>query len=275
MLPLITLSHLTLTLSIFLSSTDAHVFIYGGCSQDKYPPNSPYEPSKISLLSSLASSSSRTLYDATAVANDTASPPDSAAYGLYQCRGDLSPHECASCIAGAINQIAVLCPDTYGASLQLDGCYLRYERADFLGRLDTGLRYRKCGVGGNVDGEFWRRRDDVLADLGGAAGFRVSATGAVEGYAQCLGDMAAGDCSECLAEAVAKVKMLCGAAAAADVFLAQCYVRYWESGYFTSSSSSESSNGDDVGKTVAIIVGVVVGVALLIVFLSFCRKACG
>ncbi|XP_047978092.1 plasmodesmata-located protein 8 [Salvia hispanica] len=269
MLPL---NLITLTLSILLSSIDAHVFIYGGCSQDKYPPNSPYESSKISLLSSLASSSSRTLYDAISIANDT----DSASYGLYQCRGDLSPRDCASCIAGAINQVAVLCPDTYGASLQLDACYLRYERADFLGRLDTGLRYRKCGVGGNVDGEFWRRRDDVLAELEGAAGFRVSATGAVEGYAQCLGDMAAGDCSECLAEAVAKVKMLCGAAPAADVYLAQCYVRYWESGYYTtSSSSSDSSNGDDVGKTVAIIVGVVAGVAVLIVFLSFCRKALG
>ncbi|KAG6435658.1 hypothetical protein SASPL_100533 [Salvia splendens] len=112
MLPLITqLSHLTLTLSIFLSSIDAHVFIYAGCSQDKYPPNSPYESSKISLLSS------RTLYDAISIANDTASPPDSASYGLCQCRGDLSHRDCASCIAGAINQVAVLCPDTYGASL--------------------------------------------------------------------------------------------------------------------------------------------------------------
>lgn len=36
-----------------------------------------------------------------------------------------------------------------------------------------------------------------------------------------------------------------------------------------------SSNEDDVGKTVATIVGVTAGVAVIIVFLSFCRKKCG
>ncbi|XP_057807368.1 plasmodesmata-located protein 8 isoform X2 [Salvia miltiorrhiza] len=271
---------LTLIIFIFIfflftffifTSIDAHVFIYGGCSQDKYPPNSPYEANKNSFLSSIAAASSLALYHDFAVGNDTAAP----VFGLHQCRGDLSPRDCAACIAGAINQIAVLCPDTYGASLQLDACFLRYERADFLGRLDAGLRYRRCG-GADGDAEFWRRRDGVLAELEAAAGFRVSAAGDVEGYAQCLGDLAAEDCSACLAEAVAKVKTLCGAAAAAaaDVFLAQCYVRYWESGYYDS-SSSDSSNGDDVGETVAIIVGVVAGVAVLIVFLSFCRKALG
>lgn len=130
----------------------------------------------------------------------------------------------------------MLCPDTYGGSLQLDGCFLRYERADFLGKSDESLRYKKCSDGGSNDPEFLRRRDDVLADLGGAAGFRVSATGAVEGYAQCLGDLEAEDCSACLSDAVAKVKTLCGAAVAGDVFLAQCYVRYWEAGYYDSSS---------------------------------------
>lgn len=239
---IVTLSPLTFSLSLsificFFTSIDAHVFIYGGCSQDKYPPNSPYEANKNSLLSSVAASSPLALYSAFAFGNDTDSPPDAAVYGLYQCRGDLRVRDCAACVATAINQIAVLCPDTCGGSLQLDGCLLRYERFDFLGKPDTGLRFRKCGGGDGGDAEFWRRRDDVLADLEGAAGFRVSATGAVEGYAQCLGDLAAADCSACLAEAVAKVKTMCGAAAAADVFLAQCYVRYWEAGYYDSSSS--------------------------------------
>lgn len=37
----------------------------------------------------------------------------------------------------------------------------------------------------------------------------------------------------------------------------------------------DSSNNDDVGRTVAIIVGSVAGFAVLIVLLSFCRKAVG
>lgn len=37
----------------------------------------------------------------------------------------------------------------------------------------------------------------------------------------------------------------------------------------------DSSSEDDVGKTVAIIVGVLAGLSILIVFLSFCRRAMG
>ncbi|KAK6162519.1 hypothetical protein DH2020_002360 [Rehmannia glutinosa] len=243
MLVLINLSSLTLFISILTCNHGSHIqahsnFIYAGCSQDKYQPNSPYETNLNSLLSSIVSSSSLTLYNFFAIGNATTeTPPDSAAYGLYQCRGDLKSRDCSTCIAGLISEIALLCPYTNGASLQLDGCFVRYEKTDFLGKLDDGLRYKKCSVsGGDGGGEFMRRRDDVLADLQGAVGFRVSATGAVEGYAQCLGDLAAADCSACLAEAVMKVKSLCGAAAAGDVFLAQCYVRYWESGYYDSSS---------------------------------------
>lgn len=112
----------------------------------------------------------------------------------------------------------------------------RYEHIDFLGKPDTSLRYKKCGKSVSSDIEFFRRRDDVLTDLKGATGFRVRSSGLVEGFAQCIGDLSAADCSACLAEAVEELKTLCGSAAAADVFLAQCYARYWASGYYDYSS---------------------------------------
>lgn len=133
--------------------------------------------------------------------------------------------------------------------------------------------HKKCSERSLNDAEFLRRRDDVLDDLRGAVGFRVSSVGSVEGYAQCFGDLTGGDCSSCLEDAVGKVRSMCGSAAAADMFLAQCYVRYWESGYYD--IPSDSSNEDDVGKTVAIIVGVSAGVAVFVVLLSFCKKAFG
>lgn len=67
-------------------------------------------------------------------------------------------------------------------------------------------------------------------------GFKVSSSGSVEGYAQCLGDLSSSDCSACLVAAVAQLKNLCGSAAAADVYLGQCYARYWASGYYDRSS---------------------------------------
>lgn len=77
------------------------------------------------------------------------------------------------------------------------------------------------------DAEFFRRRDDVLADLQVANGFGVSTSGFVEGFALCLMDLSVADCPSCLQEAVGKLRSICGSAASADLFLAQCYAWYW------------------------------------------------
>lgn len=213
-------------------------------------------------------------YNSLAIGNGSSTPAEGSIYGLYQCRGDLKIFDCSKCIESAVNQIGLVCPYSLGASLQLEGCYIRYEHADFIGKLDTSLRHSKCSKSVSNDVDFFKRRDDVLADLQGTIGFRVSSSGLVQGFAQCMGDLNPTDCSSCLADAVGKLKTVCGSAAASDVYLAQCYARYWASGYYDSSSDSSTSE-DQVGKTVAIIVGVLAGVAILIVFLSFCRKTMG
>lgn len=228
-------------LSNHVHHAKAHIFIYAGCSQEKYQTNSPFETNFNSLLSSIVSSSSQASYNSFAIGNDSSSTPEGAIYGLYQCRGDLKIPDCSKCIDSAVSQIGLVCPYSYGANLQLEGCYVRYEHVDFLARIDTSVMYKKCSKSSvNNDIEFFRRRDDVLADLQTALEFRVSSSGLVEGFAQCLGDLSSSDCSTCLAEAVGKLKILCGSAAAADVFLGQCYARYWASGYYDSTSGTTS-----------------------------------
>ncbi|KAG5125030.1 hypothetical protein JHK82_031767 [Glycine max] len=281
----------------------AHIFIYAVCSQEKYQPNSPFEGNLNSFLSSVVSSSSDITYNSFAVGNGSLTPQEGSVYGLYQCRGDLHPIDCSKCVGRLVNQIGLVCPYALGASLQLEGCLVRYEHAgDFLGKLDTSLRYKKCSKAATSDVEFFHRRDDVLADLQTANGFRVSSSGIVEGFAQCLGDLSVSDCSSCIADAVGKLKSLCGSAAAADLFLGQCYARYWASGYYHESGgrsmnsyaindpfvekrseneeeaevlTNYSSNNDQVGKSVAIIVGVFAGLAVLVVILSICKTAAG
>ncbi|KAF5180201.1 Cysteine-rich repeat secretory protein [Thalictrum thalictroides] len=249
----------------------AHVFIYASCSQDKFQPNSPYEANLNSVFSSITNSASQSNYNSFAVGNVSSTPSEDAAYGLYQCRGDLKTVDCAACVRNAVGQIGLVCSYTYAASLQLEGCLVRYENHDFLGKLDTTVVYRKCSRSTTNDVEFYKRRDDVLADLQAATSFRVISLGFVEGFAQCLTDLSQVDCSSCLSEAVGKLKNVCGPAAAADVYLAQCYARYWASGYYD--SDPDSSNEDNIGKTVAIIVGVLAGFAIIVVMLSLIRKA--
>ncbi|KAF2315375.1 hypothetical protein GH714_039057 [Hevea brasiliensis] len=186
---LLRLTSFFLLLFIFLSNhrnlVQAQVFIYAGCSQEKYQPNSPFEGNLNSFLTSVVSSSSQASYNSFAIGNGTSIPAEAIVYGLYQCRGDLKTIDCSRCMESAVNQIGLVCPYSYGAALQLEGCYVRYEHNDFLGTLDTSLRYKKCSKSINNDAEFFRRRDDVIADLQTAMGF----------------------------------KTLCGSAAAADVLL--------------------------------------------------------
>ncbi|CAJ1949748.1 unnamed protein product [Sphenostylis stenocarpa] len=251
----------------------AHFFIYAGCSQEKYQPNTPFEANLNSFLSSVSGSSSDNSYNSYAIGNGSSSPPEGSIYGLYQCRSDLRPNDCSKCVKSCVDQIGLVCPLALGASLQLEGCYIRYEHVDFLGKPDTSLWYKKCSKAVTNDAEFFRRRDDVLSDLQAANGFGVSTSGFVEGFALCLGDLNVADCSSCLQAAVGKLRSICGSAASADVFLAQCYARYWEAGYYDEADSWKED--DEVGKSVAIIVGVLAALAILVVLLSICRRAFG
>ncbi|KAL5133054.1 Cysteine-rich repeat secretory protein 15 [Glycine soja] len=213
-------------------TTRAHTFIYAGCSQENYQPNTPFETKLNSFLSSVSASSSDTSYNSFAIGNGSSSPPEGFIYGLYQCRADLRPNNCSKCVKNCVDQI---------------------------GLPDTNLWYKRCSKAVANNAEFFQRRDDVLADLQVANGFGVSTSGFVEGFALCLMDLSVADCPSCLQEAVEKLRSICGSAASADLFLAQ-------SGYYDEAESSEDD--DQVGKSVAIIVGVLAGLAILVVLLN-------
>lgn len=228
-------------------------FVYAGCSPSRYAPNTAFESNLNSLLASMASTaSSGTTYNTFTSGAATSAGPEaesesaagaaaSAAYGLYQCRGDLRPGECEACVRDTVARLGAVCAGATAASLQSDGCYVRYgaARRNLVGRAlaDTSVAYHRCSAGTSGDAWFLRSRDAVLSDLQGGVdataaassggGYKVSASGPVQGVAQCLGGVAAADCTACLAQAVAQVHGTCGAALAADVYLVQCSVRYW------------------------------------------------
>lgn len=265
-------SNLFLFFTFYSYLVKSQAFIYYGCSTEKFQPNTPFETNLNSLLSLFVSSSSQALYNSFAIGNDTSTSLESGVYGLYQCRGDLRTLDCTKCIKSSVSQVGLACPYSYSGILQLDECLVRFENFDFLGKLDTSFRFKKCSQSISHDAQSIKRRNDVLAELGEVdQGFRVSSSGLVQGFSQCLGDLNPTDCSSCLGEASSQLKSVCGSSEAGDVFLAQCYMRYWASGYYD--PPSKSSGDDNVGRTIAIIVGVVAGVAAFIILLSLCRKS--
>ncbi|KAH6773905.1 plasmodesmata-located protein 6 [Perilla frutescens var. hirtella] len=249
-------------------SSSLNSFIYVGCSQLKYNPGSPYESNVNSVLTSILNSASYANYN-----NFKISLPGSAAddvvYGLFQCRGDLSGSDCHECVTNALGRLGSTCVGASGGALQLEGCFVRYDNTSFVGAPDKTVVSDKCGPLIADDSDVLTRRDAVLSYLeAGGQFFRVSGSGKVQGVAQCVQDLSATECQDCLSDAIQRLKTQCGSSTWGDMFLAKCYARYSERGY-----TSKSENDDEVEKTLAIFIGLVAGVAILVVFLSFLSKA--
>ncbi|KAK9935445.1 hypothetical protein M0R45_022548 [Rubus argutus] len=256
---------ITATLLVILSfftapsSSATDTFIYGGCSQIKFLQDSPYEMKLNSILTSV----------------DTL-------YGVFQCRGDLSGNDCGQCVSRAVTQLGTLCLDACGGALQLDGCFVKYDNATFLGVEDKTVVMKKCGPSIGYDSDGLTRRDAVLAYLGTSDGafrpFRVSGSGNVQGVAQCVGDLSPSECQDCLSDAVGQLRAECATSTWGDLFLGKCYARYSEGGYNSHDSydHNDDDDDDDIDRTLAILIGIIAAVALLVVFLSYFRKfLCG
>ncbi|CAK9156041.1 unnamed protein product [Ilex paraguariensis] len=252
-----------------LSSIDS--FVYVGCSQIKYTPDSPYESNLHSLLTSLVNSATYSAYNKFTIMGSSS---EDALNGLYQCRGDLSMPDCATCVARSVSQLGTQCSQTCGGALQLEGCFVKYDNTSFVGVEDKTVVVNKCGPSSGFDADATNGRDAVLASLGGAGGpYRVGGSGDVQGVAQCVGDLSVGECQDCVSEAIGRLKSECGGGGVyGDMFLGKCYARYSTSGAHIYSKPNHDSSHDEGEKTFAIIVGLLAGVALIIIFLTFMRK---
>ncbi|GAB4828732.1 hypothetical protein Ancab_018400 [Ancistrocladus abbreviatus] len=218
---------LTTTSYLFFSGSSAAMdsFVYGGCSQLKYAPNSQYETNVNSLLTSLVNSAMYTSFNKFTIGGGSSD----VVYGLFQCRPDLRQSDCSSCVAHSVSQLGVLCVNTCGGALQLDGCFVKYDNSSFLGVEDKTVVVKKCGPSIGYESEELTRRDEVLSYLAsGSELFRVGASGDVRGVAECVGDLSAGQCQDCLSAAIGRLRSDCANAMAGsgDVFLVKCYARY-------------------------------------------------
>lgn len=231
----------TFTILARPSSSSVDSFFYVGCTQLRYSPGSPYESNLNSLLTSLVNSAmSSAPFNKFTIPGG--SDPSNTVHGLYQCRGDLGTGpECGRCVARSVSQVAALCPQACGVALQLEGCYVKYDNATFLGVEDKTVAYRKCGGSSRFESDELTRRDAVLGYISGGAGqtFRVGGSGTVQGMAQCTGDLSASECQDCVGDAIGRLRSECGVAESGDMFLAKCYARYWEGGEHSHAQSGK------------------------------------
>ncbi|PAN25116.1 hypothetical protein PAHAL_4G276600 [Panicum hallii] len=292
---------------------DYTAFVYAGCSQARYDPGSQYAADVDTALSSLVNSAGYTAY-----ANYTSPSAATGLAGVYQCRSDLPAAVCGGCVKSAASKLSSLCNAAAGAAVQLRACFVRYGNDSFLGKQDTTVLFKKCGGESAGDTGVVAMRDAALGALVAASApadegsYRAGAAGYVQAMSQCVGDLGAKACSDCVSAASSQLKAGCGYASAGEVYLGKCYARFWSNAGGGSGSSgvpvgggaggTGTSNGvggaggvggasngyayggfvpntygqhDESGKTLAIIIGLVAAVAIVIVLLSFIRRAGG
>ncbi|CAH2044305.1 unnamed protein product [Thlaspi arvense] len=209
------------------SPIDTFVY-YHHCSQPKYfpgsfifssnySPGSSYESDVKFLLNSLADSASLCTYNHFIVSGIS---------GMYQCRGDLSsrPGDCARCVARAVRILPNICGGACGGALLLEGCFVEYEKAAFLGVANKTVLAWMCGTPSGYNSGELALTNALVSFVVAYSGklSRVASSGEAQAVAQCTGDLSARDCQECLMEA----KSVCGTRARGDVHLAKCYLRY-------------------------------------------------
>ncbi|KAJ7964467.1 Cysteine-rich repeat secretory protein like [Quillaja saponaria] len=191
--------------------------------------------------------------------------------------GDLSMPDCSTCVARSVSQLGRLCSQTCGGAVQLQGCYVKYDNASFLGVEDKTVALKKCGPSDGYNPDAMSIRDGVLAGLAGSGGpYRVGGSGKIQGVAQCVGDLSFGGCQDCVLEAIRRLKSDCGSADYGDMFLGKCYARYTTGGSGTH-VSSKAHNGKSIftaEKIFAFIIGLLAGIAILIIFLAFLKRIC-
>ncbi|KAI9082195.1 hypothetical protein K1719_035935 [Acacia pycnantha] len=248
------------------SASDA-AFIYGRCSQAKFTPGCAYESGVNSLLNSIVTAAMFCSYNNLTViaSSSSSSSQDIPIYGLFQCRGDLAAADCSHCVAQAVSQLVTICTDFTGGALQLDGCFVRYDDSEFLGGEDNTLVLKKCGLPDGFNSDVLTMRDAVLEYLETSDGvykmFRTTGSGNLQGMAQCVGDLSAIECQDCLSNAIGRLRVECGPVQWGQIYLAKCYVRYSEGGYDSPDENSKQKNKNKnyklrkLKKNIAITVG--------------------
>ncbi|WOL06165.1 cysteine-rich repeat secretory protein 11-like [Canna indica] len=253
---------------------DLYNLVYKGCANQTFPGDgAAYGHTLAALSTSLAAQAATSKFYKTIAS----AYGGQSLFGLFQCRGDLSPSDCSACVGHLLPMWPSLCGAAAAARVQLAGCYALYQVSGFPQVSGIQMLYKTCGSGGG-GGDFEVKRDTAFSQLqsgvAGAQGFYATSYGSVYAMAQCEGDLFSGDCSNCVSQAVQKSEVECGGAASGQVYLDKCYISYsyHANGVTTASAGGGSAVGGQTGKTVAIVVGGAAGVGFLIICLLFARS---
>ncbi|XBJ10707.1 hypothetical protein VPH35_015521 [Triticum aestivum] len=184
----------------------------------------------LSVLPASASAASGFAKKATGVAPDEA-------YGLAQCRADVSASDCRTCLDASVRDVATKCPGQKRSVLFYDDCFLRYSNVSFFGAADTSWQAHLCNRDNATQPELFKTQlGALMSNLSSraASSLRLFAVGTADftpfariyGMSQCTGDLASDDCNFCLTLAVSSIPTTCDEKQGGRVAYQSCSIRY-------------------------------------------------
>nr|CAB3464858.1 unnamed protein product [Digitaria exilis] len=241
----------TLILTTAATTNDnLRFFLFNYCpDQTNYTLGSAFQANLNALLSSLPDSAAAS----SGFATDTTGAAPDQAFGLAQCRGDISASDCSACLGDSASEMASKCPGKTSAVLTYEGCLLRYSNASFFGELEpTGAAGYVCNpYNATQPGLFAASLDALMHGLAEEAygSPRMFAAGSVNltayekiyGMAQCTRDLRREDCSFCLANAVRMLPRYCPGRKGGRFFYWSCSVRFEMGPFYDDDHAAEPS----------------------------------
>ncbi|KAL0283997.1 UNVERIFIED_CONTAM: Plasmodesmata-located protein 4 [Sesamum angustifolium] len=242
---------LTLCFVLILQSVNStliidghHKLIYNQCSNQSTSLN-PYRSSLLSgLFQEFIAQSSQSRFFQTIVADD-----ETAISGRFQCRNDLTPEECRSCVSNFQALSEDLCGKNLPARIQLSGCYVHYQEEDGA-EADPGtdrVLHQACSKHRVKKNGYEEMKYAALAALDSCVvsgnGFCETTYEAIHVVGQCAGSLRACDCGACVDSAARIAEDECRYSVSGEIYLDGCFVSYeYNGGHGFGSYSFEGMN---------------------------------
>ncbi|KAK7314904.1 hypothetical protein VNO77_33434 [Canavalia gladiata] len=219
---------------------DNPTYLYQNCSNNHTTAESVFQSNLRILLSSLSSNSPShsEFYNTTIVGED---PADSV-YGLFMCRGDVSPQLCQKCVQNATQRLSSdsECSLSKKAVIWYDECMVRYSNRSFFSTLDTRPGVCLQNTANVSDQEsFMRLMFTTMNETADEAASShivdkkyatseadISAFQSLYCLAQCTPDLSFHNCRTCLTEAIGLLPRCSQGKQGGRILFPSCNVRY-------------------------------------------------
>ena len=212
-------------------------YLYHFCANTTFSANSLYKSSLNSLLSSLSSNATHNLeFYNTTTGQNTSNP----LYGLFLCRGDVTPEICRGCVAAATKDVANKCSREKVAVIWYDECMIRYSNESIFSTVDVKPRVALLNTQ-NISNQDQLNRlvNSTMTELAAQASdfpigvkkfgtkeMTMSAFQTLYNLVQCTADLSSTDCNRCLQAAINRLPICCGGKQGGRVMFPSCNVRY-------------------------------------------------